>query len=630
MTKLTVTADDGKLTDNNPSTLADVKEQHTFDLGGTYTVGAVTYIGDSSLVGGKFYGVREDGERDLIWEVKSDNEPTARVVEGAVYGKLLTTGQYKSVVFEQSGEYNLAEDSVYSMEAITTVPLTALTFTTDKKGRGAVDSVALNWGSPVVKADEYEVYRKRESGEFKLVYTGTGNSWQDYGLPFGNYTYEVRQKYGDTVLRSDEVTVTSREMPDVRENQIRMLNNQTGADVTGRSGYFDGEKYYSYSINVNNGVASVSESSSPDGYNNWTSRVIINSSAHPDMKSCKIESGKNTYIKSKNTVIIVGHWEKVDGYADGKLFLATGTPGGEFTLRCIERPLGVEVRDMSLFVDDDDTAYLLAAANRPGVDSGANATTYVFKFKEDYSGIKEVTMRLFPEMYREMPNVIKRDGLYYLFVSQTSGWSPSAGAYAVSDDFDDPESWSELRTIGNSSTFGSQSSWILTLGEGENTKYLMYAYRWGPAKGKGVSGTMIAPITFSHGVAFYDYFPYIFYNSETGEMIPVTDGMLLSQNADVKASLPNTADGDASKIVDGDYYQGYVANAATWPLSVQIDLGRECELSNIQISWMIVKGSEAFYPHKVSGSTDGKTWERSRTTRVWATRSSQRLSASRL
>ncbi len=415
-------------------------------------------------------------------------------------------------------------------------------------------------------------------------------------------------KYGDTVLASDEVKAESRAMPGRGELQLYLISNQTGMGLHTRSGIFDGEKYYSYSTSVSNGVASVIERVSDDGYTFNETRTIVDSSAHADMKSCKLESTKVAYIKSANTVIIAAHWEKPNGYADGKLFLVTGTPGGDFELRCIERPLDVEVRDMSIFVDDDDTAYLLAAANKPGVDSGANATTYVFKFKDDYTGIEKVTARLFPEMYREMPNIVKIDGIYYFFVSQTSGWAPSAGAYAISTDITDPNSWSELRTIGNTSTFGSQSSWILTLGEGENMKYLMHAYRWGPAQGEGVSGTMIAPITFSHGVAYYDYFPYILYNSETGDMYPVTNGMLLSQDAEVTATVPSTADGDPSKIVDGDYYTGYVANSTSWPYSVTLDLGRECELENIQISWMIVKGSEAFYPHKIFGSNDGKTW----------------------
>ena len=81
------------------------------------------------------------------------------------------------------------------------------------------------------------------------------------------------------------------------------------------------------------------------------------------------------------------------------------------------------------------------------------------------------------------------------------------------------EGWSELRPIGNTSTFSSQSSWIAVLGEGEKKNYLMHAYRW--IAGEGTSSTMIAPVLFADGIAYYDYFPKILYNDRTGDMVPL-------------------------------------------------------------------------------------------------------------
>ncbi len=599
MQKVSMRADDNAATDNNPSTLVEDASNVKFTFGRVSNVGAISYISDSSSVGGKFYGVKEDGGRDLLWEITE--APTARVVETVMYGKLKTTGEYKSVVFEKKGGCNLAEVNIYSMNTGTVVPLTATPFATDRKGD--VDCVSLNWGAPGLDADVYQVYRRKEGGEAELIYEGNGTSWQDYDLPFGTYTYEVKMKYGDTVIEGESATAVTREMPDVK---LYLISNQGGQSLHSKSTMTDGEMYYSYSLEVQNGAATLKELTSKDGYSFGNPRTVLRPTDHQLMKSCKIESTKVAYIKEKNKVIVAAHWEKPNGYADGKLFLATGTPGGEFTVD-IFNPLGVEVRDMSIFVDDDGTAYLLAAANKPGVDSGANATTYVFKFTDDYTGIEEVTARLFPEMYREMPNIVKKDGLYYLFVSQTSGWAPSAGAYAVSDNM--KTGWSDLRPIGNTSTFGSQSSWIFEIGSSENKKEIMHAYRWGPAQGAGVSGTMLAPISFSKGYAFYDYFPEILYNDETGDMIPVTYGKLVSQGAEVTASVPATAEGAPSNIVDGDYNTAYVASTNAWPFSLRIDLGRECDLKNLQISWNIVKGSEGFYVYRVSGSTDGKKWD---------------------
>ena len=41
---------------------------------------------------------------------------------------------------------------------------------------------------------------------------------------------------------------------------------------------------------------------------------------------------------------------------------------------------------------------------------------------------------------------------------------------------------------------------------------------------------------------------------------------------------------------------------------MQVDLERVCELSNIQTSWYICKGSEGYYTYTVEGSLDGQKW----------------------
>ncbi|MGN0593584.1 MAG: discoidin domain-containing protein [Hominimerdicola sp.] len=59
--------------------------------------------------------------------------------------------------------------------------------------------------------------------------------------------------------------------------------------------------------------------------------------------------------------------------------------------------------------------------------------------------------------------------------------------------------------------------------------------------------------------------------------------------------------------VDGSYDNAFVGEK-TWPFSIQIDLLKECNLSDIQISWYMCKGSEGYYTYYVEGSTDGINW----------------------
>lgn len=592
--------------DNNPSTVAKAEGggEIVLTLDREYTLSAIAYMGGADgeispadLAGGQFYGSADKEEWDLLYEIGTPPDSVCSTF--VYYGELLTTGSYRYIKYQNpNGRTAISEIRVYAMETELSVSLAALPFATNAKGE--VNNVALYWGSSL-EAQTYEIYRAGADKNFALVYTGCGTSWQDYDLPAGEYTYRMELKNGNTKLVSNETSVHCGAMP---EAELKVLNNmQAGNGLSMRSGICSEGVYYSYNISVTAGKAKITEQSSKDGYNFGNSRTVLTSEAHELLKSCKIESAKTVYVKEQNKVVMVAHWEKPEGYADGKLLLVTGTPGGEFTLHGIWNPEGIEVRDMSIFVDDDGTGYLLAAANKPG--EGANASIYIFRFAKDFSDIDGIVTTLFENQYREMPNVVKADGWYYLFLSQAAGWYPSSGAYASSRSME--KGWSELRPIGNTSTFSSQSSWIAVLGEGEEKNYLMHAYRW--IAGEGTSSTMIAPVLFADGIAYYDYFPKILYNDRTGDMVPLAPGRLLSQDCPVTATLGAAEGGEVFHVTDGNYFSSYTADSATWPISLTIDLGRECELTNLQISWYICKGSEGYYIYDVYGSVDGDNWE---------------------
>lgn len=591
--------------DNNPSTVAKVEGgEILLPLNQEYTLGAIAYMGGDAdgvspqdLAGGEFYGSSNGQDWTLLYQIGTPPDTVCSTF--VYYGELLSTGSYRYIKYQNpDGIAAISEIRVYAMETNLSVSLTALPFATDAKGE--INNVALYWGSSLA-AKEYEIYRAGEDGQEVLVYTGRGTSWQDYGLPLGTYTYRMKLKNGKTELFSNTAKALCRAMPEV---ELKVINNQTaGNGISLRSGVCSDGIYYSYNFSVSAGKAKITEQTSKDGYNFGAGRTVVGSDAHELLKSCKIESAKTVYVKEQNKVVIAAHWEKPDGYADGKLFLATGTPGGEFTVHGIWNPEGIEVRDMSIFVDDDGTGYLLAAANKPG--EGANASIYIFRFAKDFSGIDGIVTVLFENQYREMPNVIKKDGWYYLFLSQAAGWYPSSGAYASSRSME--TGWSELRPVGNTSTFSSQSSWIAVLGEGNEKNYLMHAYRW--IAGEGTSTTMLAPVTFADGIAYYDYFPKILYNDQTGDMVPLMGGRLLSQDCPVMATFGAAEGCGPENVTDGDYFSSYTADSASWPFDLTIDLGRECELTNLQISWYICKGSEGYYMYDVYGSTDGENWE---------------------
>lgn len=464
------------------------------------------------------------------------------------------------------------------------------------------DNAALQWDT-TLPAENFVLYRstERDNG-YTSVYEGTGTSYTDNNMEIGKtYYYQLKAYNGTDEWYSKVKELQPLSVPD----NMNIYDNQKGSSlVYASSGTKIGDTYYNYSLKSHPGRNDIylSETTSKDGVYFGNERVVADSSQNPDLESCKIESIHIEYAKWTNQIIVWAHWEKPSGYNDGKALVITGTPGGNFTVHHVYNPMGIQVRDMAIFFDDDGTGYLIAAGNIEG--QGANATIYIFRMNTDYSDVTEIVKTLHEDQYREFPNMIKHDGYYFLFTSQAAGWYPSSGAYTVTDNL--YGEWSELRSIGNTSTFSSQSGWVVNL---KDKNYLMHAYRW--LKASGTSGTTLCPLYFDNSFAFYDYYPSFKYSTATGELYPVQEGELLSQDKHAYSSLASVADESAEKAFDGSYRTAFkaISDYKKWPFSLEVDLENICELSNIQISWYIHKGSEGYYTYTVEGSTDGISWK---------------------
>ncbi|MCR5707443.1 MAG: discoidin domain-containing protein [Ruminococcus sp.] len=465
----------------------------------------------------------------------------------------------------------------------------------------AADHAALQWAT-TLSADSYTLYRSTSPDDgFIPVYEGSGTSYEDDDMQTGStYYYQLKV----TSKGKESYSSVKSLEPCALPSGLSTYDNQKGSSlVYETSGYKVGSTYYSYSLRKHSGKNDIylAETTSEDGKRFGNERNVADSSQNSALESCKIESVHIDYIPAKNKVVVWAHWEKPDGYSDGKALVITGTPGGQFTVHHVYNPLGIQVRDMAIFFDDDGAGYLIAAANKEG--QGANATMYIFRMNDDYSDVTEVVTTLFEDQYREFPNLVKKDGFYYLFTSQAAGWYPSSGAYSVTDDL--RGEWSELRSIGNTSTFSSQSGWIVNM---QDKNYLMHAYRW--LRASSTSGTTLCPLYFDNGFAFYDYYPYFKYNTSTGDLFPVQQGELLSQDRPASSSLAAKGGNAPAKAFDGSYQTSFTAigDYKKWPFYLQVDLERICELSNIQTSWYICKGSEGYYTYTVEGSLDGEKW----------------------
>ncbi len=464
----------------------------------------------------------------------------------------------------------------------------------------------LQWNTSLgSQVDHYVVYRAMGNENFTQCYETTGLLYQEYNLEIGKtYSYQVKAvaSNGSILATSNIATVT----PCHISSNLQIHNNMTGGDLYHpTNGTKIGDTYYRYSMKNDSNGAYLVESTSKDGITFSNERVVADKSQNSGLASCKLESVQMKYIEQANKMIIWAHWELPSGYASGKALVITGTPGGNFTVHHIYNPLGIYVRDMAIFIDDDGTGYLAAASNEKG--QAANATLYLFKMNSTYDDITQVVKKLHENQYREFPNLVKRDGYYYLFTSQAAGWYPSSGGYTVTKNL--YGDWSELRSIGNTSTFSSQSGWVENVGSNGNC--VLHAYRW--LRSSDTAGSTLCPLYFANGYAFYDYCTSFRYSTTTGELYPVQEGELVSLNKPASSSInANTnSKGEATKAAqafDGSYQTCFQASEKKWPFYLQVDLNGVYDLSNIQVSWFLHKGSEGYYTYYVEGSTDGKNW----------------------
>lgn len=140
---------------------------------------------------------------------------------------------------------------------------------------------------------------------------------------------------------------------------------------------------------------------------------------------------------------------------------------------------GQMARDMTLFVDDDGTAYHLFASEE-------NQTLHAAILDRDWTGHDGRYARILPGGANEAPAVWKARGRYYLFTSGTTGWKPNPARLHVADHMFGP--W---RSLGNpvrgtpgqrATTFDAQSTFVQPLPDAPDgrPRAIFMADRWRP------------------------------------------------------------------------------------------------------------------------------------------------------
>ncbi len=222
-----------------------------------------------------------------------------------------------------------------------------------------------------------------------------------------------------------------------------------------------------------------------------------------DRNNCVIERPKMLYNKKTGKYVI---WFHADGRAPGcdgdygkaKAGVAIGdSPTGAFRLLGSyklhyhddpDAEYGFDgwenrgsVRDLNVFVDRDDTAYVIYS-------SEGNRTTFISRLNESYTALATEPQnaregvdftRNFIGGFKEAHAMFRRGEDYYLIQSGCTGWSPNPASYAIAKHPMGP--WREMgdpcADKGRETTYDSQSSCVVAVDE-KRDAYLYMGDRW--------------------------------------------------------------------------------------------------------------------------------------------------------
>jgi len=207
-------------------------------------------------------------------------------------------------------------------------------------------------------------------------------------------------------------------------------------------------------------------------YEGVTMPSIIGQPEHDLDTSKVVERPKVIYNKKTKKFVMWMHVDSNDyGYAQSGVAISD-KPQGPYKYLGSVKPNGHESRDMTLYKDDDDKAYLIYS-------SESNSIMHVCLLNDDYLSPTSTYTRITSAHNREAPAVFKYNKKYYLITSDCTGWSPNPATYAMADSL-----LGEWTQMGNpcegksaDSTFGAQSTYIIPVTGQQNT-FLFMADVW--------------------------------------------------------------------------------------------------------------------------------------------------------
>ncbi|KAI8803566.1 putative beta-xylosidase, secreted [Cladochytrium replicatum] len=183
---------------------------------------------------------------------------------------------------------------------------------------------------------------------------------------------------------------------------------------------------------------------------------VLSQSSAGELARCNIERPKVIYNPATGNYVLWMHWENGSNYTAARTAVAiSSTVDGDYTYIGSFRPLDNDSRDMTVYVDDDGTGYLISA-------TAVNADLNIYKLDQEFTAIDSLVTTLWKGSYREAPAMFKRNGVYWLLTSGATNWDPNQQKYATAPSVAGP--WTTPTNIGNSFAYGSQTAYVVLVG----------------------------------------------------------------------------------------------------------------------------------------------------------------------
>lgn len=280
---------------------------------------------------------------------------------------------------------------------------------------------------------------------------------------------------------------------------------------------------------------------------NWEFRNnVLTQSSATELNSAKIERPKVIHNASTGKFVMWMHKENATDYGEARAAVASSsTVDGAYTYHGSFRPLNFHMsRDITLWDDGGGAAYMISAADE-------NRDLQIYRLTSDYRQVASLVGNFWNDATREAPAMFKRNGVYFLLTSGTSGWNPNQAKYATATSISGP--WSGWTDVGDSTTFGSQPAYVLPVQGTSGTSYLYMGDRWAGAWSGPVNDSRYVwlPITFPSSTSMsLSWYPTITVDAAAGTVTgdPATYYRISNRNSGKVMDVVSSSQANSAEV----------------------------------------------------------------------------------